>query len=730
MRGVYLLVVLFALCGADGKNLLFIGNSYTYVGDMPGVVRQVAASMGHTVTVESKVAGGRSLGQASQDNGVITRLNAGGFDYLILQDQSQTGPACDTWNWENKNLAYKAMVDLFSPAAKASSAKIVMYETWGYREGHEWYGDTYKQMQSMCIDGYELYSDITKRQGCMAPEDSIIAHAGTAFSHVYDQSSSADPGTDPNTLFYKLYNADKSHPDPLGTYLIALTMCYTMFGIPADTSTLYKPGYVTVNPDYFPSLHDAALKAVTPPPAPLPGMSGGYVDEATDRRYVSRGSVLSRYCTTARADLEVVGGKVTRSPDWVVESFTEEGVVWKKETTGEVMKLVYYYNDTCSVTGSPTATPTNPPQTTAPTPATAEPTATPTLAPPTATPTAAPTGSPKTGVPATAAPTGVPTTVPSTSGPTASPGVVPATTTPTESPTTVVPTANPTVSPATAVPTASPTTTPTAPATMVPTANPTASPPTTAPATIVPTASPTTAPVTVVPTRSPTMEPTAPPTTSPATVPPTGSPTGSPPTGSPTGSPPTGSPTTTTTGAPGTPPTGVPTTTTPTAVPTRSPRAADTAAPTTASPTTEPASKTTSEPSREVTGSPTAVPTTAAPPGSTAMPTTTPTSSPQRDAVVPTSVPLPDKASDTNVPTTTTTTTPATAAPQGNGTLEPTPAPSDDREDIVKYLVIAGLAVTTLFLAAAGLYCYTQKTKAPTMGELPVIQEEMGDKYE
>ena len=46
---------------AQVKNILFIGNSYTYVNDLPSMIQNIALSYGDTLIKDQSTAGGSSL---------------------------------------------------------------------------------------------------------------------------------------------------------------------------------------------------------------------------------------------------------------------------------------------------------------------------------------------------------------------------------------------------------------------------------------------------------------------------------------------------------------------------------------------------------------------------------------------------------------------------------------------------------------------------------------------
>jgi hypothetical protein len=74
--------------------ILFIGNSHTFVNDIPGLVTAMAAKIGCRVTAQSVVAGGQTL--EGHWNGPEARglIEAGWWDFIVLQEQS-TRPVID-----------------------------------------------------------------------------------------------------------------------------------------------------------------------------------------------------------------------------------------------------------------------------------------------------------------------------------------------------------------------------------------------------------------------------------------------------------------------------------------------------------------------------------------------------------------------------------------------------------------------------------------------------------
>lgn len=184
--------------GDVALRVLFIGNSYTYVNDLPGRVHALAASSGiGTVEVDSVVQGGATLEAMTMTN-APDRIAEGGWTHVVLQGQSVEpllSPA-----------SFEAGAKALSDDAKSAGAAIVFYETWARQAGDAIYaepfsGGTPEAMQAGLRAEYQKVADING--GAVAP-------AGDA----WEQALAKHPSIN-------LFAADGSHPSVAGTYLVA-----------------------------------------------------------------------------------------------------------------------------------------------------------------------------------------------------------------------------------------------------------------------------------------------------------------------------------------------------------------------------------------------------------------------------------------------------------------------------------------------------------------------------
>src|SRR5437764_9334948 len=74
--------------GTTPENVLFIGNSFTARNDLPGLVARLAAARGKTVRHRLISAGGASLRTHWNAGEAARAITDGGFDHVVLQEQS------------------------------------------------------------------------------------------------------------------------------------------------------------------------------------------------------------------------------------------------------------------------------------------------------------------------------------------------------------------------------------------------------------------------------------------------------------------------------------------------------------------------------------------------------------------------------------------------------------------------------------------------------------------
>jgi hypothetical protein len=183
-------------------NLLFIGNSFTQRNNLPELIAEMAAARGVTIKHELISVGGASLRTHWNGGRAAKSIEQGGFDYVVLQEQS-TLPV--------KNAQRMAEnVRLFDAAIKAAGAKTVLYMTWARQHTPE--------AQPVIANAYNT---IGKELGA------IVVPVGLAWQSFLAKH------TEP-----VLHDKDQSHPTLAGSYLAACVFLTVLFQLdPAGIET-------------------------------------------------------------------------------------------------------------------------------------------------------------------------------------------------------------------------------------------------------------------------------------------------------------------------------------------------------------------------------------------------------------------------------------------------------------------------------------------------------------
>jgi hypothetical protein len=192
----------------DDVHVLWIGNSYTHVNDLPKMVGELAKAGGQKTLVSvSETPGGCSLEKHWKDGKALDKIRSRKWDYVVLQDHS-LGPIKDREAmFEN---AKKLDAEI-----KKQEAKTLLYMTWARANAPE----NQEKLSKAYLDlGNELKA--------------TVVPAGLA----WEKALAADKQR-------ALHQADKSHPTKAGTYLTACVFYGTLFakspeGLPGKCADL------------------------------------------------------------------------------------------------------------------------------------------------------------------------------------------------------------------------------------------------------------------------------------------------------------------------------------------------------------------------------------------------------------------------------------------------------------------------------------------------------------
>jgi hypothetical protein len=207
--------------------VLFIGNSYTYVNDLPSMLAALARSGGHQIETGMAAEGGLTLADHVASTATQAKLSSAHWDLVILQEQSQI-PAIAQSRADQMYPAARQLIRTI----RVGGAKPMLYLTWGHRDGWPENGlPDYARMQAALDDGYLT---LARELGV------AVAPVGSAWATVV--AHEPRPG---------LWQDDGSHPSTAGTYLAAAVFYAAIFdaspvglsydaGLPGDQATALR----------------------------------------------------------------------------------------------------------------------------------------------------------------------------------------------------------------------------------------------------------------------------------------------------------------------------------------------------------------------------------------------------------------------------------------------------------------------------------------------------------
>jgi PKD repeat protein len=211
---IFLLSLFFGISGCGLKaqlsyKVLFLGNSYTSVNNLPQLIHDVAVSAGDTLVFDSNTPGGYQLEDHSLDPTSQNKIMVGGWDYVVIQGQSQE-PITLNNQFNNGGSALYSLIRQYNPCAV-----IMTYMTWGRKNGDASNCPTFPVMctyQGMDTTIRNRYINLTSAiKGEVSP-------VSVAWNYIRQNA----PGIE-------LYQPDESHPSAEGSYAAACCFYSSLF---------------------------------------------------------------------------------------------------------------------------------------------------------------------------------------------------------------------------------------------------------------------------------------------------------------------------------------------------------------------------------------------------------------------------------------------------------------------------------------------------------------------
>jgi PKD repeat protein len=193
----------------DSLSVLFIGNSYTYVNDLPTMLSSLTVSLGDKITFDSKSNGGFTFANQVNDPLTFTKLHSKPWDYVVIQGQSQE-PSFPTSQVNTETLPYAVRL-ADSVYSNKFCSQAMYFMTWGREVGDpQWDSiNSFYKMNDRLRAGYLRIAD--SAQASVSP-------VGSAWRYVRD-----------NNPTIQLYSGDGSHPSVAGSYLSACTFYASLY---------------------------------------------------------------------------------------------------------------------------------------------------------------------------------------------------------------------------------------------------------------------------------------------------------------------------------------------------------------------------------------------------------------------------------------------------------------------------------------------------------------------
>ena len=196
----------------DTLRVLFIGNSHTYMNDVPALFANLSQSGGHVVVTDMSAPGGYSLEQHTADATTLSKIAQGTWDYVVLQEQSQY-PVIEYCRDSSMCPAARLLDSLIH----FYSEQTALYMTWGWRDGGQ---HTINGHSSPVFrDYFHMQDSVTAAYIRIADElEALLLPAGNAWALAKTLDSALE-----------LWQIDGYHATLKGSYLAACVFYATFF---------------------------------------------------------------------------------------------------------------------------------------------------------------------------------------------------------------------------------------------------------------------------------------------------------------------------------------------------------------------------------------------------------------------------------------------------------------------------------------------------------------------
>jgi hypothetical protein len=210
---ILFLCIVSVVAAQSQPSILFIGNSYTHMNAMPKTFEKITTSLNQPMYVEMNAKSNHTLYMHAQRQELFDAINSRKWDFIIIQPYSRE-LVFDDDSLAEATMPYFSLI-LDSIYKNNACTNVLLYQTWGYRDGFD-------QLEE--VDTYEEMNErLDFRVHQLSDQFNIgIVPVGQVWNKVLKER-----GID-------LYKEDGSHPNELGSYLIASTFYVSLFKKPME----------------------------------------------------------------------------------------------------------------------------------------------------------------------------------------------------------------------------------------------------------------------------------------------------------------------------------------------------------------------------------------------------------------------------------------------------------------------------------------------------------------
>lgn len=204
------LALSFTVFSQQTRKVLFLGNSYTYVNNLPQIVSELATNTGDVLLYDSNSIGGYTLEDHAASTVSQNKILSNDWDYIVLQEQSQRPSFPVPLAFFNGFGDLRSFINQNKPCAQITS-----FMTWGYLNGDAQNCATnpnvctYTGMDNLIRERYMSFSNTL---------ESEVTPVGVVWRNIKENY--------PNI---NLYQSDGSHPSLAGSYLAACCFYTSLF---------------------------------------------------------------------------------------------------------------------------------------------------------------------------------------------------------------------------------------------------------------------------------------------------------------------------------------------------------------------------------------------------------------------------------------------------------------------------------------------------------------------